>query len=89
VGDTKPFEHNPLKRLPQLPYSPDISPLDFYLFGKVKNAVIGQEIPDEISHLEAVMELLGDISADQFQAVFPNWIEPDQGVIDADGGYLS
>jgi transposase len=29
------FEHNPLKRLPDPPYSPDISPSDFYLFGKI------------------------------------------------------
>jgi hypothetical protein len=28
------FEHNPLKRLPHPPYSPDISPSDFYVLGK-------------------------------------------------------
>jgi hypothetical protein len=33
--------------------------LNFSLFGKVKNAVIGQEIPDEIALLEAVMVILG------------------------------
>jgi transposase len=39
------FEHNPLKRLPHPPCSPDISPsdLDFDPFGKVKNALIGPE----------------------------------------------
>jgi hypothetical protein len=83
------FEHNPLKRLSQPPYSPDISPLDFELFGEVKNALIGQEIPDKIALLEAVTEILGGISGYELQTVFRNWIEPDQGVIDADGGYLS
>jgi hypothetical protein len=28
------FEHNPLKRLPHPSHSPDISPSDFYPFGK-------------------------------------------------------
>jgi hypothetical protein len=34
------FEHGLLKRLPHPPDSPDISPLDFYLFGKVKILLI-------------------------------------------------
>jgi transposase len=53
------FEHNPLKRLPQPPYSPDISPSDFSLFEKVKNALIGQEIPDETALFEIVTECCG------------------------------
>jgi hypothetical protein len=83
------FEHNSLKRLPQPPYSPDISPSDFYLFEKVKNALIGQEIPDEPALLEAVTEILGGFSGNELQVVFHNWIEPDHGVIDADGGFRS
>jgi hypothetical protein len=57
---TKNFcEYNPLKRLAQPPYSPNISLSDVHLFGKVKNAVIGQEIPDEIALLEGGTEILG------------------------------
>jgi hypothetical protein len=83
------FEHDSLQRLPQPPYSPNISPSDLYLFGKVKNALIGQEIPDDIALLELVMAMLGGISGNELQAVFRNWIEPVQGMIDADGGYPS
>jgi hypothetical protein len=83
------FERNPLKRLPQPPYSPDISPSDFYLFGKGKSALIGQEIPDETALFEAVTEILGGLSGHELQVVFRNWIESDHGVIDADGGYRS
>jgi hypothetical protein len=43
------FEHDTMLRLPDPPYSPDISPSDFCRFGKSKEALIGQEIPDEIS----------------------------------------
>jgi hypothetical protein len=59
------FEHNPLKRLPHPPYSPDISPSDFYLFGNAKRALIGQEISDEISLLDAVTDLLNRTSTDE------------------------
>jgi hypothetical protein len=69
------FETELLKRLPHLSYSPDISPSDFYLFGKIKDALVGQEIPDEVGLLEAAIEILSGISHDELQAVFRNWIE--------------
>jgi hypothetical protein len=56
------FGQNPLKRPRDPRYSPDISPSDFYLFGKVKSALIRQEIPDEMYLLEAVIEILNCIS---------------------------
>jgi hypothetical protein len=83
------FEPSPLKRLPQPLYSRDISPSDFYLFGKVKNAVIEQEIADEIGFLEIVTDILDGISDDELQAVFCSWIEHVQCVIDANGSILS
>jgi transposase len=83
------FEHNPLKKLPHPPYSPDISPSDFYLFGKVKRALVGQEIPDEVSLLHAVAEILNGISTDELQRVFRSWIERVQNVITTERGYAS
>jgi hypothetical protein len=52
------FSHNPLKTLPYPPYSPDISLSDFCMFGRVKGALAGQEIPDENDYLEEVAENL-------------------------------
>jgi hypothetical protein len=75
------FEHSPLKKLPQPPYSSNISPSDFYLFGKAKNSLIGQEIPDEIGLLEIVMDILDRVSGDELQAVFRSWIGCVQGEI--------
>jgi hypothetical protein len=37
------FWHNRLYRLPHPPFSPDISPSDLYLFGKVNSMLIGRE----------------------------------------------
>jgi hypothetical protein len=82
------FRHNPPKRLPRPPYFPDISPSDFYLFGKVKSALIGREIPDEIDLLEAVIEIFNGISGAELQRVFRSSVERVEKVIDAGGDYL-
>jgi hypothetical protein len=41
----------------------------------VKNALIGQEIPDETALFEAVTEILGGFSGNELQVAFRNWIE--------------
>jgi hypothetical protein len=81
--------HHPLKRLQHPPYSPDISPSDFYLFGNVKSALIDQEIPDEINIHEAVTEIGNDVSNAELQRVFQSWIERVERVFDAGGDYLT
>jgi hypothetical protein len=82
------FEHSPLKRLVHLLYSPDISPSDFYLFGKIKSQLIGQEIPDEIGLFEAVSDILNAISAAELQRVFRSWIDRTETVIAAEWDYI-
>jgi hypothetical protein len=69
------FGYNQVKRFLHPPHSPDISPSDFYRFGKVKSSLIGPEIPDEIDFLEAVTEILNRISDAELQRVFRSWIE--------------
>jgi hypothetical protein len=64
------FGDNLLKRLPHLPYTPDISPLDFYLFGRVESARVGREIAGEIDLLEAVTEILNGTLDTELQRVF-------------------
>jgi hypothetical protein len=69
------FETGPLNRLPRPPYSRDVSLSGFYLFGKVKGALVGQETADEVGLLEAVIHILSGLSHDELHAVFRNWIE--------------
>jgi transposase len=57
------FRHNGLRRLACPPYSPDIAPSDFYLFGKVKDQLIGIFVQDEKELLHEVIEILSSISA--------------------------
>jgi hypothetical protein len=63
------FEHSPLTKVRRLHYLLDISPLDFYRFGKIQSALIWSEIPDEIDLLEIVSQMLDDISDEELQAV--------------------
>jgi histone-lysine N-methyltransferase SETMAR len=74
-----------LNRLPHPPYSPKISPPDFSLFAKVKGTPIGQDIPDEISLLDAVTEILNRVSTDDLQHIFRSWIERVENAITAEG----
>jgi hypothetical protein len=83
------FGHSPLERFPYSHDSLDVSPLDFYLFGKVKSALIGREIPDETNLLEAVTEILNGISDAELQRVFRSWIGRVDKVIAAGGVYLT
>jgi hypothetical protein len=59
------------------------------VFGKVKNELIGQEIPDEVDFLEAVTEILSGISGAELQPVFRSWAEHVERAIDSGGDYLT
>jgi hypothetical protein len=63
--------------------------LDFYILGKIKSALIGQETPDEIALLVIVAQILDGISDEELQAVFLSWIKGVQNIIDANGDYIS
>jgi hypothetical protein len=65
---------------------PDVSSLDFYLFGKVKSALIGGD-PDEIDILESVTEILNGISDAELQIFFRSWIKHFERRIDAGWNY--
>jgi hypothetical protein len=82
------FQTIPLKRRPQPLYSPNSSRLKFYLFGKVKNALIEPDIPDEIRFFGIVMWAVDGISYDQLETVLRSHLERVSGVTDANVGDL-
>jgi hypothetical protein len=55
----------------------------------VKNALIGQEISDEIDLRDLVTEILSGVSHHELQAVCRSGIERVQAVIDTNGDSLS
>jgi hypothetical protein len=83
------FKHTLLKSPSHLSYPPEIFPLDFSLFEKAKEALIGQEIPDEISLLGAVTEILNEISTDELQRAFRSGIERVENGFPAEMGSAS
>jgi hypothetical protein len=74
--------------LPHPPYSSDIAPSDFYLFGTVKGKLKGKvfESCDEL--MASINSELSKISKDELLRVFLNWMDRLQRVITSGGRYL-
>jgi hypothetical protein len=60
-------------RIPQPPYSPDLSPCDFHLFGYIKELLQGQEF-DNINQLQCQIDILMvAFNREARQRVFSAW----------------
>jgi histone-lysine N-methyltransferase SETMAR len=66
---------NRLEMTPHLPYSPDLTPYDFFLFEYVKHVLEGAEFPSEETLLAAIRRVLPDLTGDKLRAVFAKWVE--------------
>jgi histone-lysine N-methyltransferase SETMAR len=55
--------------LPQPPYSPDLAPCDFFLFGYLKQHLEGKHFTREYQAIAAVMEVFDKILLHTFQNV--------------------
>jgi hypothetical protein len=75
-------------KLTGLAHPPDISPCDFWFFGRAKGALQNRTFLDSSALLEALAECWMTISFDKLQSVFPNWITRLEWVIQHVGGYL-
>lgn len=59
--------------LPQPPYSPDMSPCDFFLFPKVKSVVKGTHFESIEEIQTSVTRVLKDIPVEEFQKCYQAW----------------
>lgn len=63
--------------LPHPPYSPDLAPSDFHLFGPLKDGLRGQHFPDDDAVITAVKQWLRSAGADFYergiQALVHRW----------------
>jgi hypothetical protein len=59
-----------MKSAPHPPYSPDLAPSNFYLFGYVKRCLAGLSFEDAYQLLAAVKGILGDIEIVTLHAIF-------------------
>jgi hypothetical protein len=57
------------------PYSPDLAPSDFYLFGCIKQVLFECEFTDWDLFLQEIRDILGGIKKATLDSVFCNWME--------------
>jgi hypothetical protein len=76
-----------MKSAPHPPYSPDITPSDFYLFGYVKRCLAGLSFEDADQLLAAVEGVLEGIKKVTLQSVFLEWMDRLRKCIATNGEY--
>jgi histone-lysine N-methyltransferase SETMAR len=88
-GATEAFmESHEMIRMPHPPYSPDLAPSDFYLFGLVKGKLGHVDVMEEDDLFEALDEILGSIPGEELLRVFETWLDRVRAVSDGDGDYI-
>jgi hypothetical protein len=60
---------------PHPPYSPNLAPSDFFLFGHVKHVLEEADFPSEETLLAAIQRVLSDPTSDTLRAIFAKWVE--------------
>ncbi|CAH1996707.1 unnamed protein product [Acanthoscelides obtectus] len=70
------------------PYSPDLSPNDFFTFQKIKNKLRGQRFQSPEEAVDALKNAVFDLPANEWNKCFGNWFERMQMCINLRGEYF-
>jgi histone-lysine N-methyltransferase SETMAR len=62
-----------LSRIEHPPYSPDLAPYDFFLFGYIKEILKDQSFETQDELLEAIEAIVREIGRDLLQSTFRSW----------------
>jgi hypothetical protein len=62
-----------IRPIRHLPYSPDLAPSDFYLFGKLKGTFVEWEFVSTEELLLAIRSVIRSIERAEFELVFDAW----------------
>jgi histone-lysine N-methyltransferase SETMAR len=76
---------NGMKRAPHPPYSPDLAPSSFFLFGYVKKKLMGYQPESESELRVRIRVILAEIPRDVLNAVFLEWIDRLQKCVHING----
>jgi hypothetical protein len=82
------MQQNAMKRVPHPAYSHDMATSDFYLFGYIKQLLLGCEFTDRDSLLQGVRDILVGIEKATLEGVFCNWMERLHQSSAMDGDYV-
>jgi hypothetical protein len=78
-----------MRRIPQPPFSPDLAPSNFYLFGKLKTMLMGSVFENEQELLDGIMRVLDRIPGGELESVFEEWVERLEICIHRVGDYVA
>ena len=82
------LSQNNIRVLPHPPYSPDLAPADFFLFGMVKQKLRGREFQSLQALLDAYNEILSDIPKSMWRDCFKDWFRRMNLCIESNGDYF-
>jgi len=82
------LESHNIEKTPHPPFSPEIAPSDFYLFGYLKQTMAGQQYENPDQLYLAVDEILSEIPKDTLIGVFQTWERRSMEVIRSNGEYI-
>jgi hypothetical protein len=74
--------------LPHPPYSPDLAPSDFHLFGPMKGGLRGKQFPNTDAVIEAVKKCLSQTDSDFYRAGIQRLIERWRKCIESGRGFV-
>jgi histone-lysine N-methyltransferase SETMAR len=69
------LKNSPFIRVQYPPYSPDLAPCDFWLFGMIKSKLQGKRFSSIDQVMEEVNKILAEIKKDKLKAIFDEWKE--------------
>jgi hypothetical protein len=75
--------------VPQPPYSPDLAPCDFFLFGYLKSQLEGKTFFDDNSLKTEVERILREIPITLLCSVMEDWVHRLNQCIESAGDYVS
>jgi transposase len=68
------LEEQGMRRMPQPPYSLDLTPSDFYLFRTVKEKLERTRVTDEDQFFESLQVILKGIDQEELNRIFQTWV---------------
>ena len=83
----KEIENSVFQRTAHPPYSPDLAPSDFFLFGYVKGKLKGRSFNSREEIFDAIQSIIEDIPIETKRSVFDQWAERCEWVSTHEGRY--
>jgi histone-lysine N-methyltransferase SETMAR len=82
------LELNNVEVIKHPPYSPDLAPADYFLFGRLTNALAGHHYSSVNGLSSAIFQAMKSIPENEYRAAFDKWLIRMQRCIDAEGDYF-